>query len=128
VLLSILDRAASLAGLEPAEFTEALLTEYPPGAQIGWHRDAPPFGPDVIGVSLGAPCRMRFRRGQERGRAATERVSVVLEPRSVYVLSGPARAEWQHSIPPVEATRYSITFRSVRASRRKSGTARKRLE
>jgi hypothetical protein len=37
-------------------------------------------------------------------------------PRSGYVLSGAARYAWQHSIPPTKALRYSITFRTLRAS------------
>jgi alkylated DNA repair dioxygenase AlkB len=89
--------------------SEVLLTEYPPGAPIGWHRDAPGFG-IIVGISLLSACRMRFRRGAAPG---TERLSVPLEPRSAYVLSGPARSEWQHSIPEVDTLRYSITFRTL---------------
>jgi alkylated DNA repair dioxygenase AlkB len=109
-LIPLRDRAATLAGVEPAALSEGLLTEYPPGAPIGWHRDAPGFG-IVVGISLLAACRFRFRRGPERG---SERVSLTLEPRSAYVLSGPARSEWQHSIPEVDALRYSVTFRTLR--------------
>ena len=108
-LVPLRDRAAALAGVDPAALSEGLLTEYPPGAPIGWHRDAPGFG-IVVGVSLLAACRFRFRRGPERG---SERVSLTLEPRSAYVLSGPARSEWQHSIPEVDALRYSVTFRTL---------------
>jgi alkylated DNA repair dioxygenase AlkB len=108
-LVPLRDRAAALAGVEPAALSEGLLTEYPPGAPIGWHRDAPGFG-IVVGISLLAACRFRFRRGPERG---SERVSLTLEPRSAYVLSGPARSEWQHSIPEVDALRYSVTFRTL---------------
>jgi DNA oxidative demethylase len=35
----------------------ALVNEYPPGAPIGWHRDAPQYG-IVIGISLASTCRM----------------------------------------------------------------------
>jgi alkylated DNA repair protein (DNA oxidative demethylase) len=104
------DRAAALVPVPAAALTEALLTEYQPGAPIGWHRDAPGFG-IVVGVSLLSACRFRFRRGPERG---SERLSLTLEPRSAYVLSGPARSEWQHSIPEVETLRYSITFRTLK--------------
>jgi 2OG-Fe(II) oxygenase superfamily len=62
-LLSLQRDAALLAGVEPPEFSEVLVTEYPPGAGIGWHRDAPHFG-IVAGVSFAAPCRMCFRRGE----------------------------------------------------------------
>jgi alkylated DNA repair dioxygenase AlkB len=101
--------AAAFAG-EPAEaFAHALVTEYAPGAAIGWHRDKAVFG-TVVGVSLGAPCRFRLRR---RAGAKWERAEFVAEPRSAYVLRGPARRDWEHSIPPVEALRYSITFRTL---------------
>ena len=103
-------RAADLAGAEPDELAQTLITRYPAGAPIGWHRDAPAFG-KVIGVSLGSPSRMRFQRGKGEAREVAE---LVLEPRSVYVLDGPARTEWQHSIPPVKELRHSITFRTLR--------------
>jgi len=109
-LLALRDRAASLASVSSEALSEALITEYQPGAPIGWHRDAPGFG-IVVGVSLLSACRFRFRRGPERGSA---RVTLTLEPGSAYVLSGPARSEWQHSIPQVAELRYSITFRTLR--------------
>jgi DNA oxidative demethylase len=109
-LLPIRDRAAAFAGLPTAQLSEALLTEYSPGATIGWHRDAPGFGV-VVGISLGTACRFRFRRG-ETGNWKT--LELRLEPRSIYVLEGEARSDWQHSIPAVKSLRYSITFRSLR--------------
>jgi alkylated DNA repair dioxygenase AlkB len=120
VLLPLRDRAGELAAIDPASFTEALVTEYAAGAAIGWHRDAPMFGAAVVGFSLASPCRMRFRRGVDPRAAVVERASIVLEPRSAYLLAGAARSEWQHSIPGVDALRYSITFRTLR--RRVSGT------
>jgi alkylated DNA repair dioxygenase AlkB len=110
VLLSLRARAAALAGVEPEALVEVLVTEYPAGAGIGWHRDAPQFGP-VVGVSLLGACRLRLQRGAG---AARQTRAVVLEPRSAYVLAGEARWHWQHSIPPMKAPRYSITFRSLR--------------
>ena len=115
-LLPVRDRAANLAGVARDELLEALLTEYQPGAAIGWHRDAPPFD-IVIGISLLAPARFRFRRGKVR---AWETKEVLLEPRSAYVLTGPARRQWQHSIPPMKELRYSITFRTLRKRRPRS--------
>jgi DNA oxidative demethylase len=103
-------RAAHLARLEAGALVEVLVTEYPPGAGIGWHRDAPQFG-IVIGVSFLAPCRMRFQRGAG---ASRETRAFVLEPRSAYVLDGAVRWAWQHSIPPTKALRYSVTFRTLR--------------
>jgi alkylated DNA repair dioxygenase AlkB len=109
-LLLVRARAAALAGVAPDDLQQCLLNEYPPGAPIGWHRDRPIFE-TVVGVSLLAPCSFRFRR---RVGARFERATKTLEPRSAYVLSGPARTAWEHSIPPLAAHRYSITFRSFR--------------
>ena len=110
-LLPIRERAAAIADERADAFTEALVMEYPAGSVIGWHRDAPKFGPTVLGVSLCGAARMRFKHTRD-GRI--ERASIVLEPRSAYALKGDARAKWQHSIPAVRSLRYSITFRSVR--------------
>ena len=104
------ERAATLAGVEPAELEEALVTRYPTGAGIGWHRDAPRFGPKVVGISLLSPCRMRFQRRVAAHRHVYERE---LAPRSAYVLGGAARWSWQHSIPATAALRYSVTFRTL---------------
>lgn len=106
------ERAASLIALSPASLQEVLITRYEAGAGIGWHRDAPMFGPSVVGISLLAPCRMRFQRRLAPHRETAE---CVLAPRSAYVLSGAARSSWQHSIPPTKALRYSITFRSLKS-------------
>jgi alkylated DNA repair protein (DNA oxidative demethylase) len=103
-------RAAGLAGVEAGELVEILVQRYPPGSTIGWHRDAPAFG-TVVGISLGAPARLRFQRGRGDARRVFE---VLLEPRSGYVLAGESRDSWQHSIPPTSHPRYSITFRTLR--------------
>jgi alkylated DNA repair dioxygenase AlkB len=110
-LLPLRERAAALAELPADAFGHALLIEYAPGAGIGWHRDRPVFG-DVVGISLLAPARLRFRRRSGDG---WQRASLIAEPRSAYVLKGPARREWEHSIPPMAALRYSVTFRTLRA-------------
>jgi len=110
VLLPLRARAAALAGVGPDALVEVLVTEYPPGAGIGWHRDAPQFGP-VVGVSLLSACRLRFQRGAG---AARQTRAAVLEPRSAYVFDGEARWQWQHGIPPTKALRDSITFRTLR--------------
>jgi DNA oxidative demethylase len=110
-LLPLRERAAGLIGVQAEALAEVLVTRYPPGATIGWHRDAPMFGPAVVGVSLLSGCEMRFRK---RAGTGFERYTQVMEPGSAYVLGGPARSVWQHSIPPVAALRYSITFRTLR--------------
>jgi alkylated DNA repair protein (DNA oxidative demethylase) len=111
-LLPLRRRAAELAGHEPEELVEALVQRYPAGSTIGWHRDAPAFA-TVIGVSLLGAARMRFQRGKDERRRVWE---VQLQPRSGYVLAGPARTAWQHSIPPTKEERYSVTFRTLRRS------------
>lgn len=102
-------RAARFADLDAADFAHVLLTRYDPGAGIGWHKDRPVFE-HVVGVSLGAPATMHFRR---RSGAQFERVSLSLEPRSIYHLTGEARHGWEHSIASLTETRWSITFRSL---------------
>lgn len=109
-LESLRARAAEAGGLPAGELQQVLVTRYPPGAAIGWHKDRPEFA-EVVGVSLLAPGLFRFRR--RRG-SAWERASLTVEPRSLYVLAGPARYDWEHSLPPVERLRYSITFRRLR--------------
>ena len=108
-------RVAAFAGRPPDAFVQALINEYRPGAGIGWHRDKPHFG-EVAGVSLLAPCSFRFRRKAGSG---WDRETAVLEPRSAYLLSGPARNVWEHSIPPVDAHRYSITLRTLADAQRR---------
>ena len=110
-LLPLRERAAAFAGVAPEELQHVLLTEYAPGAGIGWHKDRSVFG-DTVGISLLAPCRFRFRR---KSGERWERASLAAEPRSAYLLRGPSRTEWEHSIPAMEALRYSITFRNLRA-------------
>lgn len=103
------DRAAAFAGLDPEGLIQALLIRYDPGAGIGWHRDRPIYG-HVLGISLGEPAAMRFRRKRVGG---FDRVSVPLDPRAAYHMSGPARHEWEHSIVEMERPRWSVTFRSL---------------
>ena len=104
------ERAAGLVERKPEDLAEILVTRYPPEAGIGWHRDAPMFG-EVIGISLGSACRMRFQRGRGAERRTSE---VELEPRSAYLLAGQARTAWQHSIPATKTLRYSLTFRTLK--------------
>jgi alkylated DNA repair dioxygenase AlkB len=112
-LLPVRERSAAFAGVNEEELTEALITEYPAGAGIGWHRDAPMFGV-VVALSLLGRCRLRFQRGKGEARETAEQV---VQPRSIYALTGPARNQWQHSIPPQKEPRYSITFRTVRSAK-----------
>lgn len=106
-------RSAVLAGIDPSEWAEGLVTEYSSGAGIGWHRDAPAFG-IVAGISLGAACRMRFQTGVGPARRT---YTLRLPGRSIYLLTGEVRTNWQHMIPPTRELRYSITFRTLRKPR-----------
>jgi alkylated DNA repair protein (DNA oxidative demethylase) len=112
VLLGLRARAARLADVAPETLAEVLVTHYPPGAGIGWHRDAPAFGV-VVGVSLLGACRFRFQQGRD---AARHTRALMLAPRSAYVLAGAARWQWQHAITPGREERYSVTFRTLRTS------------
>lgn len=109
-LLPLREAAARFAGLAADQLQQALVIEYGAGASIGWHRDKAVFG-DVVGISLLSPCRFRFRR---KSGARWERASLIAEPRSAYLLRGPSRTEWEHSIPAVDTLRYSVTFRNLR--------------
>lgn len=109
-LLPLRDRAADFAGLASDALVHALVTEYAPGAGIGWHRDKAHFG-KVAALSFCAPCRLRFRRKRDAG---WDRHAITVAPRSAYLLDGEARQVWEHSIPPMEKLRYSVTFRSFK--------------
>jgi alkylated DNA repair dioxygenase AlkB len=109
-LLGLRQKAAAFARLEPETLQQALVTEYAPGAGIGWHRDRPHYG-DIIGISLLAPCtfRLRLKTGNSWQRSA-----LAAAPRSAYILFGESRSTWEHSIPPLDRLRYSVTFRTMR--------------
>ena len=109
-LLALRDSVTTFASLASGQLQQVLVTEYGPGAAIGWHKDKGVFG-QVIGVSLLSACNFRLRR---KVGAKWERCTLVAEPGSAYLLSGRSRTEWEHSIQPVDALRYSVTFRNLR--------------
>src|SRR5688572_4843610 len=110
-LVPLRKRAAGLIGVEEEAIKHALVTEYRPGTELGWHRDIGEFG-IVVGVSLGGTCRMRFRRyPPEQGAKA---FNLDLAPRSVYVLRDEIRWRWQHSVARTGELRYSVTLRTLR--------------
>ncbi len=102
-------RAAAFADLRPEDFVHVLLARYDPGAGIGWHRDRDVFE-KVVGISLNTPATLRFRQRSDTG---FRRVSLDVEPRSAYLLSGEARHGWEHRITPGDQLRFSITFRTL---------------
>jgi alkylated DNA repair dioxygenase AlkB len=111
------EQVASWSQRSPEEFTHAMIAEYRAGTPLGWHRDVPHFE-RIVGVSLLGTCRMRFRpyppTPHARG-AAARPVTLPIAPRSIYILEGAARWDWQHSVAPTPSLRYSITFRTLRA-------------
>ena len=111
-LVSLRETAAGFANLAPSQLQQVLVTEYEAGAGIGWHRDKAMFG-EVIGISLVSACRFRLRR---KVGTTWDRAAIMAQPRSAYLLSGPSRTEWEHSIPEVDTLRYSITFRNFRSA------------
>jgi alkylated DNA repair dioxygenase AlkB len=119
-LLPLRAKAADFAGVAPEEFVHTLLVRYDPGAGIGWHRDRPVFE-KVVGVSLGSHAVLRFRKRRQGG---FDRASLEVEPRSAYLLSGPARHEWEHSIAPGETLRFSVTFRTFSEKGRRAAAVR----
>jgi alkylated DNA repair dioxygenase AlkB len=107
-------RIEAFAGLPSQAIRQVLCTEYDDGVGIGWHRDKPHFD-EIFGLSLASACKFRFRR---RAGEKWERFTLEVQPRSLYMMSGESRSIWEHSIPPVEARRYSITFRTMVAKHR----------
>jgi alkylated DNA repair dioxygenase AlkB len=120
-LLPLRHKLAQWAGVTPDTFVMALVNQYPRGATIGWHRDAPQYG-ITAGVSLLSTCRMKLRpyvspkdqTGLTRRSPRKTTHAIDLEPRSGYLITGVARDRYEHSIPPTAALRYSITFRTLR--------------
>ena len=115
-LLPMRTRAGNVFDIDPKSLVQTSIIEYSTGSPIGWHRDIPQFGV-VIGISLGAPCRMRFRkysRVRPKKLNRDEILSIELQPRSIYLMSGASRESWQHSIPPVKELRYAIMMRTLR--------------
>jgi alkylated DNA repair dioxygenase AlkB len=109
-LQPLADIASQISGMAADAFKQIMITEYAPGAGIGWHRDRPTYE-DVVAVSFLAPCTLRLR---QRVNEDWERRSIHIEPRSAYLLHGPVRTSWQHSIAPLDVMRYSVTLRTFR--------------
>jgi alkylated DNA repair dioxygenase AlkB len=112
VFAPLVERVAGKTGMSATDFAELLVTVYPPGAVINWHRDAPPFAL-IAGVSLGADVRFRLRPHQKELQVRGATRSLTVARRSLYVMQGVARSEWQHSTAPVTAQRWSITLRTL---------------
>lgn len=111
----LVEKVTRFLALKPESFAEILFTEYPVNAVINWHRDAPPFEL-IAGISLLSDCTFRFRPHGEEKRSRQSLISLPVRRRSLYVIAGAARTDWQHSILPVEEKRISITLRTLKGN------------
>lgn len=99
---------------------QVIINEYQPGQGISAHIDCMPcFADTIASLSLGSPCVMDFTHSE-----TGEKSSLLLEPRSLLVLTGDARYVWQHAIAGRKKDRHngqiiqrtrrvSLTFRKV---------------
>ncbi|TCJ14631.1 alpha-ketoglutarate-dependent dioxygenase AlkB [Flaviaesturariibacter flavus] len=110
----VAEKVAAHLGLRREDFAELLVTAYPPGAVINWHRDAPPFAL-IAGLSLGSDCTFRLRPQEKKLQTRGATRSLVVARRSLYIMEGAARSDWQHSTAPVAAWRWSVTLRTLYA-------------
>jgi alkylated DNA repair dioxygenase AlkB len=110
--LPVIEKVGLTTGIPPEAFGELLITEYVEGSVINWHRDAPPFG-IIAGISLLSDCRFMFRPAEKARQGRKAIISYQVQRRSLYVMKGSARSDWQHSIAPVKQKRYSITLRTL---------------
>jgi alkylated DNA repair dioxygenase AlkB len=110
----LLERVSEHTRVRPEAFKEVLVTEYPSGAMINWHRDAPPFQ-SIADISLAADCNFRLQPYAKRLGKRGRTLSLSVRRRSLYVISGAARSAWEHRTAPVKQTRYSITLRTLRS-------------
>jgi alkylated DNA repair dioxygenase AlkB len=111
-------RVAAWIKVAPEQLSQVLVAQYDPGTPLGWHRDVPDFE-TIVGVSLGHRALLRFRPYPPTAETKRHVLQLDVAPRSIYVMEGKARWEWQHSVPPVAASRWSITFRTMRTKRPK---------
>lgn len=109
----LIEKVSAKVAIPAPDFAELLVIEYPPGSVINWHRDAPPFDV-IVGISLLSDCKFKLRPQEKAKQQRSNTISLTVERRSLYILSGEARSNWQHSTSPVKSTRYSITLRTLR--------------
>ena len=111
--LSVLEKVAHHLSIKTENFAELLITEYPVGSVINWHRDAPPFD-QIAGISLLSDCIFRLRPYEKTKQVRKATISLPVQKRSLYVMEGAARQDWEHSIKPLDQVRYSLTLRTLR--------------
>jgi alkylated DNA repair dioxygenase AlkB len=110
---SLIRKIAGHLSIPKEAFAELLVTEYPPESVINWHRDAPPFD-TIAGISLLSDCTFRLKPHDKTKQKGNATISLLVKQRSLYIIQGPARSDWQHSTAPVKKTRYSITLRTLK--------------
>lgn len=111
---ALVTKCAAYLSITVQDIAELLVTEYPPGSVINWHRDAPPF--DVIaGISLLSDCTFKLRPYEKAKQGRGSVISLPVKRRSLYIIRGAARTNWQHSTAPVKTKRYSITLRTLKS-------------
>lgn len=109
----LLQKVATYLMLPVTSISELLITEYPAGSVINWHRDAPPFDA-IMGLSLLTDCVFKLRPYDKAKQSRKNTQAFPVERRSLYVIKGEARTAWEHSIAPVKEKRLSITLRTLR--------------
>lgn len=113
MFFSLTEKVTDHLHIPSSSIAELVITEYPPGSVINWHRDGPPFG-IIIGISLLSDCIFRLRPHDKDKQSRSSVISFPVARRSLYIMEGEARESWQHSIAPVRAKRYSITLRTLK--------------
>ncbi|WP_423148265.1 alpha-ketoglutarate-dependent dioxygenase AlkB [Rubrolithibacter danxiaensis] len=113
VFNTLIKKVATKVLIPESHFAELLITKYPPGSVINWHRDALPFNL-IAGISLLADCTFRLRPHEKGNQNRKSLVSFPVNRRSLYIIQGNSRTNWQHSISPVKKTRYSVTLRTLK--------------
>lgn len=113
VFNKLINNVALHLQIQPDNIAELLLTEYPIGSVINWHRDAPPFD-TIAGISILSDCTFKIRPHDKEKQIRSATISIPVKRRSLYIMQGASRSEWQHSISPVKSVRYSITLRTLK--------------
>jgi alkylated DNA repair dioxygenase AlkB len=111
----LIQKVATRLDIPADKLAEVLVTAYPEGSVINWHRDAPPFD-IIIGVSLFSDCTFRFRPYEKSKQHRKAILTTEVARRSLYVIQDEARTDWEHSISPVKKPRYSVTLRTLRGN------------
>lgn len=108
----LVDKIAGHRCIGKESIVQFLITEYPIGSIINWHRDAPPFA-TIAGISLLSDCIFKLRPHEKEKQTRRATISLPVQRRSLYIMQGPAKTAWQHATAPLNKVRYSLTFRTL---------------